>query len=186
MVRIQKQRDKTYMKEARHRTFVIPWLVSPKVSSGVHQAVGNGCDRPRGSLWGKGGVFYLHLCSGYLTVDVLIFIKLWTLTLYTLLYDIFVLQLPSHVMSNSLKPHGLQHARLPCPSPFPRIAQVISTEWVKPFNRLIFCRPLLLLPSIFPSIRVFQWVSSLHHVAKVLELQLQHQSPQRVFRVDFL
>ena len=71
IVRIQKQRDKTYTKEARHRTFVIPWLVSPKVSSGVHQAVGNGCDRPRGSLWGKGGVFYLHLCSGYLTVDIL-------------------------------------------------------------------------------------------------------------------
>ena len=52
IVRIQKQRDETYTKEARHRTFVIPWLVSPKVSSGVHQAVGNGCDRPRGSLWG--------------------------------------------------------------------------------------------------------------------------------------
>ena len=60
------------MKEARHRrTFVIPWLVSGKVSSGVYQVVGNGCDRRRDSLWGKGGVFYLRLYSGYLTVDIL-------------------------------------------------------------------------------------------------------------------
>ena len=33
---------------------------------------------------------------------------------------------------------------------------------------------------------LFQWVSSSHHVAKVLELQLQHQSFQWVFRIDFL
>ena len=33
---------------------------------------------------------------------------------------------------------------------------------------------------------VFQWVSSSHQVAKVLELQLQHQSFQRIFRTDFL
>ena len=68
IVRIQKQRDKPLMKEARHRRiFVIPWLVSPKVSSGVYQAVGNGLDRPRESLWGKGLVFYPPLCGGYLT-----------------------------------------------------------------------------------------------------------------------
>ena len=33
---------------------------------------------------------------------------------------------------------------------------------------------------------LFQWVSSLHQVAKALELQLQHQSFQRIFRTDFL
>ena len=33
---------------------------------------------------------------------------------------------------------------------------------------------------------LFQWVSSLHQVAKVLEFQLQHQSFQRIFRTDFL
>ena len=43
-------------------------------------------------------------------------------------------------------------------------------------NHLILCRLLLLLPSIFLSIRVFKWVRSLHQVAKVLEFQLQHQS----------
>ena len=50
----------------------------------------------------------------------------------------------------------------------------------------------LLLPPSPPAFNlsqhqaVFQWVSSSHQVAKVLELQLQHQSFQRIFRVDFL
>ena len=35
-------------------------------------------------------------------------------------------------------------------------------ELVMPFNHPIFCRPLLLLPSIFPSIRVFSNESALH------------------------
>ena len=48
--------------------------------------------------------------------------------------------------------------------------KLMSIELVMPSNHLIFCHPLLLLPSIFPSIRVFfQWISSLHQVAKVLE-----------------
>ena len=34
--------------------------------------------------------------------------------------------------------------------------------------------------------RLFQWVSSLHQVAKILEFQLQHQSFQWIFRTDFL
>ena len=54
-----------------------------------------------------------------------------------------------------------------------------------PSNHLILFRPLP-LPSIFPSIRVFsKWASSLNQVAKVLELQLQHQSFQWIFRIDF-
>ena len=53
------------------------------------------------------------------------------------------------------------------------------------FSHLILFHPLLLLPPIFPSIKVF-WVSSLHQVAKVLELQLQQQSFQWIFRVDLL
>ena len=64
--------------------------------------------------------------------------------------------------------------------------RLMSIESVMPSNHLILCCPLLLLPSIFPSIRVFQWVGSLHQVAKVLEFQLQHQSFQWIFRTDFL
>ena len=54
----------------------------------------------------------------------------------------------------------------------------MSIESVMPSNNLILCHPLLLLPSIFPSIRVFSSVGSLHQVAEVLEFQLQHQSFQ--------
>ena len=55
-------------------------------------------------------------------------------------------------MSDSLWPHGLQHARLHCPSPTPRA--FTSTELVMPAKHFILCCHLLLLPSIFPSIRV--------------------------------
>ena len=58
-----------------------------------------------------------------------------------------------------------------------------------PSHHPILCRPLLLLPSIFPIIRVFQWVSSAHQVAKVLGvklIQLQHQSFQWICRTHFL
>ena len=57
------------------------------------------------------------------------------------------------------------------------LLKLMFIELVMPSNRLILCHPLLLLPSIFPSIRVFSECPS-HHVAKVLELQLQHQSFQ--------
>ena len=65
------------------------------------------------------------------------------------------------VMSDALRPHGLQHARLPCPSPTPGVYSDMSIESVMPSNHFILCRPLPLLPSIFPSIRVFS-VSSSH------------------------
>ena len=60
------------------------------------------------------------------------------------------------VMSDSLQFHGLQHARLSCPSPSPgACSKLMSTESVMPSNYLILCHPLFLLPSIFPSISVF-------------------------------
>ena len=58
-------------------------------------------------------------------------------------------------MSNSLRPHELQHARPPCPSPTSGVLKLMSIESVMPSNHLILCHLLLLLPSIFPSIRVF-------------------------------
>ena len=62
----------------------------------------------------------------------------------------------------------------------------MSLESVMPSNHLILCRPLLLLPSIFPRPGSFQMSSSSHQVAKVLEFQLQHQSFQWLFRTDLL
>ena len=64
--------------------------------------------------------------------------------------------------------------------------KLMSIESVMPSNHLVLCHPLLLLPSIFPSIRVFSNVSSSHQFAKVLEFQLQHQSFQWTPRTDFL
>ena len=55
------------------------------------------------------------------------------------------------------------------------LLKLMSIESVTPSNHLILCRPLLLLPSIFPSIRVFSRELILHQVGKVLELQLQLQ-----------
>ena len=63
----------------------------------------------------------------------------------------------------TLRPYGLQHARLPCPSPTPRAcSDSCSIESVMPSNHLILCHPFLLLPSIFPRIRVFSNESVLH------------------------
>jgi len=72
---------------------------------------------------------------------------------------ISVLLSPS-VMSDSLWPHGLQHSRLPWPSPTP--LKLISFELVMPPNHLTLCCPLLLPPLIIPSIRVFSSESVLH------------------------
>ena len=67
------------------------------------------------------------------------------------------------------------------------LLKLTSIELVMPSNYLILCHPLLLLSSMFPSIRgLFKWVSSSHQVAKVLELQLQHQSFQWTPRADLL
>ena len=64
-------------------------------------------------------------------------------------------------MSYSLQPHELQHTRPPCPSPTPSLLKLMSIESVMPSSHLILSHPLLLLPSIFPSIRVFSIESAL-------------------------
>ena len=59
------------------------------------------------------------------------------------------------VVSKSLWPQRLQHARLPCQSPTARACSLMSIYLVMPSSHLILCHPLFLLPSIFPSNRVF-------------------------------
>ena len=96
-------------------------------------------------------------------------------------------QFSRSVVSNSLQPHELQHAKPPCPSPTPRVySNSCPLCW--------WCHPTF-SPLLSPSPPDFslsqhqglsQWVSSSHQVAKVLELQLQHQSFQWIFRTDFL
>ena len=64
-------------------------------------------------------------------------------------------QFSRSVLTDSFRLHGLQYTRLPCPSPTPgSLLKLMSIKSVMPPNHLILCHPLL-LPSIFPSIRVF-------------------------------
>ena len=65
-------------------------------------------------------------------------------------------------MSNSLWCYELQHASLPCPSPSHRACKLIAIELVTRSNYLVLCHPLLLLLSIFLSIRIFSNESVCH------------------------
>ena len=96
-------------------------------------------------------------------------------------------QLSHAVVSDSLWPQGLQHARLPYPS---LTSGVYSNSCLLSW----WCHPTIsssVIPfsshlQYFQHQGLFKWVSSSHQVAKVLEFQLQHQSFQWVFRSDFL
>jgi len=96
-------------------------------------------------------------------------------------------QFSHSVMSNSLQPHGLQHVRLPCPSPTPGACS--NSCSLSRWCHLTISSPVIPFSSClqsFPVMGLFQWVRSLHQVAKVSELQLQHQSFHWIFRTDFL
>ena len=58
-------------------------------------------------------------------------------------------------MTDSLQPHGLQHQAALSITNSQSLLKLRSIVSVMPSNHLILCHPLLLLPSIFPSIRVF-------------------------------
>ena len=86
-----------------------------------------------------------------------------------------------------LRPHESQHARPPCPTPTPRVySNSCPSSW--------WCHPAISSSVIpfssclqsLPASGSFQWVNSLHEVAKVLEFQLQHQSFQWTPRTDLL
>ena len=70
-------------------------------------------------------------------------------------------QFPYSVVSHCFGPHGLQHARLPFPSPISRACSKSLIKSVLPLNRLILCCPPI-LASIFPSNKVFSSESGLH------------------------
>ena len=78
------------------------------------------------------------------------------------IYQNLLVQFSHSAVPDSLQPHGRHHTRVPCPSPTPRAYSNMSIESGMPSNHLILCHPLLLPPSIFPSIRVFSNGSVLH------------------------
>ena len=70
-------------------------------------------------------------------------------------------QFSHSVVSDSLRPQEPQHTRPPCTSNSRSPPKPMSIKSMMPSNHLILCCPLILLPSIFPSIRVFSNVSVL-------------------------
>ena len=102
-------------------------------------------------------------------------------------FEFSSVQFSRSVMSNSLQPHELQYARPPCPS------STLGVHWnslhwigdaIQPSHPL--SSPSLPVPNPSQHQSLFQWVNSLHEVAKVLEFQLQHQSFKWTPRTDLL
>ena len=98
---------------------------------------------------------------------------------------ILSVQFSRSFMSNLMQPREPQHARPPCPSSTPRVSQT-HVHWVsdaiQPSHPLSSPSPPAFTLSQHRGL--FKWVSSLHQVAKFLELQLQHQSFQWTPRTD--
>ena len=89
------------------------------------------------------------------------------------------------IMPDSLRPHGLQHARLPCPSPSPGACSNSCplSQWC----HLTISSSVVTFSCLqsFPALGSFP-ISQLFTSGGQLELQFQHQSFQWIFRVDFL
>ena len=122
---------------------------------------------------GLGESGWIHVCYGWVSV-----LFIWN-------YHNIVSQLLlfSHsVMSDSLRPHGLLHTRLPCPTLSPRACSnsCSSGWWYHP----TISSSVAPSPSAF-SLSHHESVLPSHQVAKVLELQIQHHSFQRIYRTDF-
>ena len=86
-------------------------------------------------------------------------------------------QFSCSVVSDSLRPHGLQHTRPPCPSPTPRVYlnSCPLSRWCHPTISSSVIAFSSCLPS-FPASRSFQMSQLFSSGAKVLDFQLQHQS----------
>ena len=99
--------------------------------------------------------------------------------------QILLLLFSCYIMSDSLQPRGLQHTRLLCPSLSPKVCSNSSplSQWCHPTVSSSSPSPPALNPSQHQGLS--QRAGSLLQVAKVLEVHLQHQSFQWIFRVDF-
>ena len=117
----------------------------------------------------------------------MVFFFIWltslSMTVSSSVHVVVVVQSPSHVWL-FVTPWTAAHQASPAPQHLPKFAQFMSITSVKTSSHLILWHPLLLLPSVFPSIRgLFQWVGCSHQMTKLLELQIQHQSFQQVLRL---
>ena len=130
--------------------------------------------------------FYFYFSEG----------KINTLMLLCKLFLLFLLYIFPHVqsvhfsylvMSDTWWLHGLQHAKHPVHHQIPEFTQTHVHgvgDAIQPSHPLSSPSPPAF--NLSQHQNLFQWVSSLQLVAKVLELQLQHQSFQWILRTDFL
>ena len=143
-----------------------------------------------------------HMVTKFFFIFKLLIFLIWQLRKIILYYSLFILliiaTIEHHFLRFFISVRSLSHVWLfatpwtaargfPVHHQLPEPTQAHVYHAGDAIHHLFLCRPLLLPPSIFPSIRVFfQWVSSLHQVAKLLEFQFQHQYFQWIFRADFL
>ena len=107
--------------------------------------------------------------------------------IYTVHINNTSVQFSHSVKSDSWRSHEPQHARPPCPSPTPRVLPnpCPLCRWCHPTISSSVV-PFSSCPHLSQHQGLFQWVSSSHQVAKVLEFQLQHQSFKRTPKTDIL
>ena len=84
------------------------------------------------------------------------------LSVFHFLTFLLIVQFSRSVVSNSVTPWTAAHQASLFITNSQSLPKFMSIESVIPSNHLILCHPLLLLPSIFPSIRVFSDESVLH------------------------
>ena len=121
-------------------------------------------------------VFLGHACMSILKVGKG---HCWVVVYSLLTFNTSSVQFSCSVVSDSLWLHGPQHARLPCPSPTPGACSnscPLSHDATQPSHPLSSLYPPAFNLSQHQDL--FQWASSSHQVAKVLEFQLQHLSFQ--------
>ena len=100
--------------------------------------------------------------------------------------SVFSVQFSRSVMSDSLRPRELQHARLHCPSELLEFTQTQVHrvgDAIQPYHPLSSPSPPTF--SLCQHQGLFQWVSCSHQVPKGLKFQLQHQSFKWIFRTEF-
>ena len=148
-----------------------------------------GCKIQKQYHWFKEVLLYIHCI--YILFGYMIFSPNLVLVCSLTSWYPLMLQFSSVTQScPTLRPHEPQHARPLCPSPTPGVHpnQCPSSRWC----HLILCHPLLLLPSIFPSIRIFSNESALpirwpKYWSFSLNLSPSNKHPGLIsFRMDWL
>ena len=118
-------------------------------------------------------IFFFSLVSCWGAILGLYSVSMGLAKKFCLTFSISSVQFSRSVVSDSLRPHGLQHTRPPYPSPTPRVYSNSCplSQWCHPTISSSVV-PISSRLQSFPASGNFKWVSSSHQVAKVLAFQL--------------